>query len=224
MKRTPFLFIAALLAFVFIACSETDNSATEYPNWQAANEAHFDSIYNQAKADSATDKTWKILNHWSYNASVATHSYDKVVVKVVKAGTGTAATPFYTDSVRVHLQGRIRPSTSHAEGLVFEQTYVGTFNIATASSAKRAVSAVVPGLQTALLHMRVGDEWMVYVPYQLGFGSAAGSGVVAPATSTKVSIPGHSMLIYRLTLVSFYRVGQKVPGASAKAFGSWVDQ
>ena len=97
MKRTPFLFIAALLAFVFIACSETDNSATEYPNWQAANEAHFDSIYNQAKADSATDKTWKILNHWSYNASVATHSYDKVVVKVVKAGTGTAATPFYTD-------------------------------------------------------------------------------------------------------------------------------
>ncbi|MBF1606362.1 MAG: peptidylprolyl isomerase, partial [Prevotella shahii] len=55
MKRKSLLLLAAtaLVAMAFTACSETDNSANEFPNWQATNETYFASIYNVAKGNSA---------------------------------------------------------------------------------------------------------------------------------------------------------------------------
>ena len=49
---------ATFMAFAFTACSETDNAADDFPNWQAANEAYFDSIYNVAKANTAQ---WQVI-------------------------------------------------------------------------------------------------------------------------------------------------------------------
>ena len=56
-----------------------------------------------------------------------------------------------------------------------------------------AISGVVDGFSTALLNMRRGDYYRVYIPYQLGYGTSASS-----------SIPGGSTLIFEIRMVDFW--------------------
>ena len=219
-KKSLFYLMGLLVTMLSItACGETDETTNEYPDWQSTNEAYFDSIYNEAKADTArVGSNWKIFRKWSYEESAAKHSYDHIVVKVLQKGTGSG-TPLYRDTVKVHLQGRLKASVSYPKGLVFERTYTDPFNAKTASSAKRAVAGVVEGLQTALQQMRIGDRWQIFVPYQLGYNGRSATGTVLSSSQTTVSIPPYSTLVYEVTLVEFYRVGKKVP--NAKAFGGW---
>lgn len=56
--------------------------------------------------------------------------------------------------------------------------------------------AFVPGFTEALELMRPGDEWIVWVPPQLGYGSA-----------DKGPIPGNSVLRFRLALHSITPAG-----------------
>ena len=58
---------------------------------------------------------------------------------------------------------------------------------------REAVSNVVDGFATALMHMHPGDHWMVYIPYQLGYGTT-GNG----------SIPAYSMLRFEIALDSYH--------------------
>ena len=55
---------------------------------------------------------------------------------------------------------------------------------------------VVPGWTEALQKMRVGDEWLLYVPPELGYG-ARGQGR---------AIPANSVLIFRIKLLDVARV------------------
>jgi hypothetical protein len=207
MKRKSLLLLAAtvLVAMAFTACSETDNSANEFPNWQATNETYFDSIYNVAKANSAQ---WKVIPNITLPSAAVKKSTDNVAIQVIETGAGSEYA-MQNDTVRVILQGRLKPSPGYPQGKVFQQTYVGTGDKTTASVAKMAMVTAVPGLQTALQNMPVGAKWRIYVPYQLGFGSVQGTGTVAPALSTTVSVPAYSTLIYTIELVSILRQGHK---------------
>ena len=197
MTRKSFLLMAAAawMAFAFTACSETDNATDDFPNWQAANEAYFDSIYNVAKANTLPSEAVK-------------NKTDNVAAEVINAGEGSDRA-FQNDTVRVILQGRLKASPGYPKGKVFHQTYVGSDDNTTANAAKLAVSSVAPGLQTALQNMPVGAKWRVYVPYQLGFGSATGSGTIAPSLSKTVSVPAYSTLVYTVEVVSIIRQGHK---------------
>lgn len=53
---------------------------------------------------------------------------------------------------------------------------------------------LIPGLDRALLSMRVGDDWEVYIPSAQGY-----------AESSNDNIPAYSTLIYRIKLQSIYR-------------------
>ena len=64
--------------------------------------------------------------------------------------------------------------------------------------------------------MHIGDRWIVYVPYQLGYGTTD--------QSTNVVVPAYSMLIYDVRLVGYYRAGTNVPDAHAQAAGEWVEE
>ena len=196
---------ATLMAFAFTACSETDNSADDFPNWQAANEAYFDSIYNVAKANTAQ---WRLIPSITLTPEAVKNNTDNVAVQVIEAGDGSERA-LQNDTVRVILQGRLKASPGYPQGKVFHQTYVGSDDHSTANAAKLAVGSAVPGLQTALQNMPIGAKWRVYVPYQLGFGSALGSGTVAGASSTTVQVPGFSTLIYTVELVKIIRQKHK---------------
>lgn len=143
MKRKSLLLLAAtaLVAMAFTACSETDNSANEFPNWQATNETYFDSIYNVAKANSAQ---WKVIPNITLPSAAVKKSTDNVAIQVIETGAGSEYA-MQNDTVRVILQGRLKPSPGYPQGKVFQQTYVGTGDKTTASVAKMAMVTAVPG-------------------------------------------------------------------------------
>lgn len=60
------------------------------------------------------------------------------------------------------------------------------------------VSGVVAGWAAALQLMRMGERWMLYIPYQSGYGI---NDYTAPYSTN--TIPGGSLLTFDLQLVSF---------------------
>lgn len=52
------------------------------------------------------------------------------------------------------------------------------------------VNGLIEGFTIALLNMRVGDRWIVYIPQELGYGRR-----------TCGSIPGNSVLIFEIELL-----------------------
>lgn len=197
------MFALLFMTLGMVSCSESDDTVEEFPDWQKTNEAYFNSIYNSAlqRAESG-DKSWKVLKNYSMpNASdlYKPTPEEHVVVNVLKEGNG-AGSPLFTDSVYCHYKGRLLPSTSYAEGYVFDQSWYGTFNESTAIPSRFVVSGLVDGFSTALQNMHVGDEWRVYIPHQLGYGEKGST-----------SIPGYSTLVFDITLVKYHRPGAGVP-------------
>ena len=203
MKRRGFYLIAAALFAVLglASCSEEDDTVEEFPGWQARNEAYFnhlsDSVAELLRLDpSRTD--WKRIKSWSKDSEAVGVNSDYIVVNVVEEGDPASATPLYTDTVSVHYLGRLLPSVSYPYGKVFDQSYNGNFYEEVARPVEMAIgnssgNSLIDGFATALQQMRRGDRWMVYIPYQLGYG-ASGSG----------EIPGYSTLIFDLRLVDFW--------------------
>lgn len=203
MKRRGFYFLAVALFAVFglASCSEEDDTVEEFPNWQARNDAFFnsltDSVLNLLELNPArTD--WKRIKSWSKSDSIEGSNSDYIIVKVIEEGDAASATPLYTDTVTVHYHGRLLPSVSYPYGYVFDQSYYGNYYDDVSKPLQMAIgnsggNMLVDGFATALQHMRRGDHWMVYIPYQLGYGSQSQTGV-----------PAYSTLIFDLRLVDFW--------------------
>lgn len=203
MKRRGFYFLAVALFAVFglASCSEEDDTVEEFPNWQARNDAFFnsltDSVLNLLELNPArTD--WKRIKSWSKSDSIEGSNSDYIIVKVIEEGDAASATPLYTDTVTVHYLGRLLPSVSYPYGYVFDQSYYGNYYDDVSKPLQMAIgnsggNMLVDGFATALQHMRRGDHWMVYIPYQLGYSSQSQTGV-----------PAYSTLIFDLRLVDFW--------------------
>lgn len=201
-NRILSLLAAAVIAVTALtACSEQDNTVEEYPNWQATNEAFFNHLSDSVKAllDENPQRTdWKRLKTWSKPDGQSGDNSQFVIVRVDKqAPDSETETPIYTDTVEVHYQGRLLPSVSYSTGFVFDQSYWGEFDEDTCVPAEFAIgnssgNMLVDGFATALQHMRRGDRWTVYIPYQLGYG-----------TSDRSSIPAYSTLIFDITMADF---------------------
>ena len=110
--------------------------------------------------------------------------------KVLTAAPDGAPSPDGNDLVRVHYEGSL------IDGTVFDSSFErGSPYVTTPEQ-------VVPGWTEALQRMKVGDEWLLYVPPELGYG-AQQSG----------RIPPHSVLVFRLQLLDM----AAAPGGG----GSW---
>lgn len=209
LHKIIYLFLVLLLPAVFTACSESEDTYEEFPDWQKRNDAYFSAIYEQARNN--TDGTWKLIKNFAIEDTIPTDYSDYVVVQVIKEGTGSGC-PMYSDSVMVNYQGRLIPSTSYADGYVFDGSYTGDYNPATAKPATFYVGGTVSGFATALQHMHIGDRWRVYIPYQLGYGS-----------SENGSIPAYSTLIYDLELVAYFRAGT-TPVPWGAPMNKWIKE
>lgn len=207
--RYMFLLMMTMLTMSTLSsCSEDDDSYDAYANWQARNEKAFSDTLAYAKQQGEANG-WYVFRNWSLEdqtankdnyGNTATLTYkdcDHIVVHVLSSGEGTAC-PMYSDSVRVSYRGRLLETTDKegnvSAGYVFDQNFEGTYNKSTALLSKFAIRGLVDGFTTALLKMHAGDHWMVYVPYQLGYGSS----------TSNSSIPAYSMLRFEIILDSFY--------------------
>lgn len=94
-----------------------------------------------------------------------------VLYKVSEKGTGTVS-PQLSSVVTVHYRGTL------INGREFDNSWKRNF-----PEAFR-LNQVIEGWQQALQQMHVGDKWIVYIPYTLGYGNRS-SGPI-PAFSTLV--------------------------------------
>ena len=231
LKKIKYMFLLMMAVFALASCSEDDNSYDAYANWQQRNEQAFADTLAYAKKMGESNG-WYVFKNWTLEnqtpnkdangneVSLSYNDYDHIIVHVLEKGEGSGC-PMYTDSVKVSYRGSLLETTDKDgnvnAGYVFDKTFEGTYNKATAQLSSFAVGGVVDGFTTALLHMHIGDHWMVYIPYQLGYG-----------TTVQGSIPAYSMLRFEIVLDSYYRPGQVVPDSRA-AFtstgkGKWITE
>ncbi len=199
------LFSLTVLMPAFTACSESSGEEYEFDNWKERNDTYFNTVYNQAQsAIAAGSNEWKIIRQWSLNETEATKPENHIVVRVLNEGTGSGC-PLYTDTVYVHYRLSYIPTTQHPNGSVIQETWTGNYNLQTMVPWKISVSAI-SGWETAMQNMHIGDRWLVYIPYQLGYGISD----YQPSTSSP-KLYGCSVLVYDVTLAAYYRAGQTVP-------------
>ena len=178
--------------FAMTSCSEDHTTVDEYADWVNVNDKYFDET--TAKVQGMTGDTWKRVRTWSKNDAAATANSDFILIETRDIDPSAEDVyPQYSDSVKVYYRGRLIPSPTYPKGYLFDSSYSVTFDPLIASPSKMAISGVVDGFSTALLNMRRGDYYRVYIPYQLGYGTSASS-----------SIPGGSTLIFEIRMVDFW--------------------
>ena len=199
MKQRILLIAMAIMSVLGMAsCSEDDGTVEEYPNWKVQNEAFFnnlsDSVSALIKADPSRND-WKRIKSWTKAEDYTGTNEDYIIVKVVEQGPATETnTPIYTDTVAVHYAGSLLPSTSYKQGLLFDSSFDEPFDEQTSVVSTMRISATVEGFATALQNMHRGDHWIVYIPYQLGYG-----------TVDKSVIPAYSTLVFDIRMKDFWR-------------------
>lgn len=101
-----------------------------------------------------------------------------VLVKILKSGDGDRC-PRAGNVVTVNYKGSL------INGKVFDSSYDRGY-----PEAFR-LSDLIVGWQIALTQMHVGDHWIVYIPWEVGYGSRANG-----------NIPAYSTLIFEMELVA----------------------
>ncbi|MBR5203863.1 MAG: FKBP-type peptidyl-prolyl cis-trans isomerase [Bacteroidaceae bacterium] len=94
-----------------------------------------------------------------------------IYYKVLEQGNGSTS-PTVRSIVSVHYRGTL------IDGKEFDNSYKRN-----CPEAFRLCD-VIDGWQLALQQMHVGDKWIIYIPYELGYGSKACAGI--PAFSTLI--------------------------------------
>ena len=103
-----------------------------------------------------------------------------VQYKIVRSGPPTGLKPGPNDEVKVHYEGKL------VSGKIFDSSYDR------GQPAAMPLPALIPAWKEALQLMRPGDEWILFVPPEMGYGEeGAGGG----------EIPGNSVLIFRIELI-----------------------
>ena len=98
--------------------------------------------------------------------------------KVIQSGAGV--TPKLQDTVEVNYEGRL------ITGDIFDSSYKRN------KTSTFPLKGVIAGWRKALLKMRVGDKWAIYVPSDLAYG----------ATSPSKHIAANSALIFEIQLIA----------------------
>ena len=102
-----------------------------------------------------------------------------VLYEVVADGEGDRQ-PTPRSIVTCHYKGSL------INGKVFDSSY------ARKCPEAFRVNELISGFQIALVNMRIGDHWIVYIPSDMGYGDR-GAGR---------DIPGHSTLIFEIELLA----------------------
>ncbi|MBN8551454.1 MAG: FKBP-type peptidyl-prolyl cis-trans isomerase [Caulobacterales bacterium] len=116
-----------------------------------------------------------------------------VQYRVVRAGSPDGAQPDSNDLVMVNYEGAL------TDGTVFDSSYQR------GQPASMNLDQLIPAWQEAIPHMRVGDEWTLWVPPAQGYGEN-GSG----------PIPPNSVLVFRIELLNVASVPGGAPTGAAQ--------
>ena len=113
---------------------------------------------------------------------------DGLQYKVVRSGPADGAKPNPSDEVKVHYEGKL------LDGTVFDSSYDR------GHPESFQLDGLVPAWKEALVMMRPGDEWTLYVPPELGYGA-----------QDKGPIPGNSVMVFRIELIGVLPSSSSAP-------------
>jgi FKBP-type peptidyl-prolyl cis-trans isomerase FklB len=182
------VIVFTILCSLFtVSCSEDEGGTEEFVNWKEQNDA--------AISQWAANSNLRKIRVYTQDDTSAGKNSDYIYVEVLAKGDGTES-PIFTDTCRVAYRGRLLPSKSYKEGYVFDQSYLGDFDVRTMGVVDNA--SWVSGFATALQNMHIGDHWRVYIPYDLAYGS-----------SENGTIPSYSNLIFDVYLCDFWSFSDK---------------
>ena len=203
-KCLLYLSLFLFLSVGFAACDEVEEVG-EYDNWESRNTAFIDSIHalaadrllplNAAQEEADKFEPGEMFGLETTASTTAGKQY-VYCKKIVKNTAG--AVPVYTNTVETHYYGTL--ITGDTFGGTFEgyaATDCGVLDpetkAPTAFDSPTSFSINNSGLRlgwvAALQYMHVGERWMLYIPYQSGYGE-----------SDYGSIPGYSALTFDLQL------------------------
>lgn len=110
---------------------------------------------------------------------------DGLQYKIVSSGPATGEKPRAQDEVKVNYEGRLATGSRAIFDSSFQRGEPATFPL----------DEVIPGWTEVMQLMRPGDEWMVWIPPQLGYGDEAKGS----------AIPANSILEFRVQLLGVLR-------------------
>ncbi len=129
----------------------------------------------QGKANAEAGKAFLAKNK---TAEGVTTLDNGLQYKVIKEGKGDS--PKATDKVTVHYEGRL------IDGTVFDSS------IKRGKPAQFRLNGVVAGFREALIRMKPGSKWTVYMPSELAYGARGAGAKIGP----------NSTLIFDMELIS----------------------
>ncbi|WP_195547176.1 FKBP-type peptidyl-prolyl cis-trans isomerase [Bacteroides intestinalis] len=198
-KLLVFLPFLLILAGAFVSCEEVEEEG-KYANWQERNQAFLDSIKVVAgdnyvpmdleKLDKVeVGEMFYVKNEFVSTLQTPEYIYCKKLVKnldgqrpmateaayVYYYGTLITGTKFDGSFTGYSAIDQAIPNPPKNEPTDFDWTVMFTINS----------SSLTSGWRTFLQYMRVGERWMVYIPWGSAYGTD-GSG----------SIPGYSVLAF----------------------------
>lgn len=195
MKKSIFWFIGLLfsVSLAVTSCEETDGTVDPYKDWQVRNERFIDSIADVARSNQGENVgQWKIIHTYKYpQQGITMGAVDEYVYcKVLEVGDGDVS-PLFTDTVSVNYRGWLIPLYD-GTNVVFDQSYQGELKRDEAIPVEFDLnnSTLRVGFCTAMMEMKEGDRWMIYIPSDLGYGDSGYS-----------EIPGFTTLIFDVDLV-----------------------
>lgn len=217
-----YLYILFSLILCLASCSETNNVHDPYEDWQSRNAKWFEDtalVASQAIAQAKAQygNNWEEHCEWRMFKSLLRTSTstgpvtDSICVRILKHGEDldSKGSPASNDSAYICYRGWTMPITNYIGngtsemGIVqdvFESTYVGDHDAETAAPQLMSVSNLIEGFSTAMQYMVEGDEWMVFIPQQLGYGG-----------TDRGTIKAYSTLQFHIHLVRWYESGTGIP-------------
>lgn len=174
--------IFSLCALILVASCNDDNESFD-DQWKIDNETQFSAI--------TADREYTRIN------SPSTSGY--IMYKEIVSGEGE--TPYFTDKVKVLYTGWFKrdwslPDTypnDKGETITNKYIFDSTENRNNIPSTQN-VNAFVDGFSTALQHMKVGDKWEIWIPWNLGYGAAQ-----------QGYIPSYTTLVFEIELVGIVK-------------------
>ena len=184
-KYGLYLMMIAAALFCSTSCGNDDDKNNHQERWMIANQNAFNAI--------RTNSDYKELKSPGNEGSI--------FYKVLKEGDGTEPI-YYTSSVECYYKGWLvadYPELNFKNGKIFDQKLFDD-----GPPVSFTVGGVVNGWSTALQHMKKGDKWEIWIPYQLGYERED-----KKDPNGKVTIPGYATLAFELEIMSVKGVDDK---------------
>jgi peptidylprolyl isomerase/FKBP-type peptidyl-prolyl cis-trans isomerase FklB len=172
MKKHFYLLLLLCSVTFILSCSKSDDNEVIDEVWKSANEETFS----------------KLTFDPEYSRIISLSNMGHIYYKVIKKGTGSKPV-YYTSRVKAYYTGSL------IDGTIFDRAEYPDH-----LPGEFAVNQVIDGWKTALQYMREGDRWEIWIPQELGYGTAA------QETNGVVSIPAYSTLKFEIEVVKVFGI------------------